>query len=171
MKKVVLLSLILAVSACAGKNNNQQNNEPLNDQPTQVEQVSNKEQDTDKEYTIEDFNKFAKNNPLYFDFDSSKVVGKHLVKNYVNEIKKLDKNVKLTINGYCDERGSNQYNDKLGQERAEAVKLSLAERGLNIDDFNIELKSFGKRKFKKYYNDFEQNQQANRKVEVLAVSK
>lgn len=163
MKKVVLLSLILAVNACAGKNNNQQNNEPLNNQPTQVEQVASEEK-----YTIEDFNNFAKNNPLYFDFDSSKITGKHLIKNYVNEIEKLDKDVKLSINGYCDERGEHQYNDKLGQERAESVKSALIERGLNVDDLNVELKSFGKRKFKKYYDDFKQNQQANRKVEVVA---
>lgn len=161
MKKVVLLSLILAVNACAGKNT--QTNEASKNQMAQFEQVSKEEK-----YTIEDFNKFAKNNPLYFDFDSTKIIGKHLIKNYVNEIKKLDKDVKISINGYCDERGSNQYNDNLGQERAKAVKITFAERGLDVDRLNVELKSFGKRKFRKYYNDFEKNQQANRKVEIVA---
>ena len=33
--------------------------------------------------------------------------------------------IKVVIGGYCDERGSNEYNLALGQNRAEAAKNAL----------------------------------------------
>ena len=39
-------------------------------------------------------------------------------------------NVKVLIGGYCDERGSNEYNLTLGQSRANSVKTALTQAGI-----------------------------------------
>ena len=168
MKKVVLLSTIMLLSACASTQNKQTDSKSVNvkENKQQVE-TSNVNTANVQKYTVKDFNKFAKNNILYFDFDSSKIVGKKLIRSYVENINKIDGLNKIVISGYCDERGSNEYNDKLGQKRSDAVKSVLLENGLN-NEIDVVTISNGKRKFKKYSNDFEENQQANRKAEVVA---
>lgn len=53
-------------------------------------------------------------------------------------------NVKVLIGGYCDERGSNEYNLSLGQDRAESVKKALESAGISAD--RVRVVSFGKEK-------------------------
>ncbi len=38
--------------------------------------------------------------------------------------------IKIVIGGYCDERGSDEYNLALGQNRANAAKKALVRREL-----------------------------------------
>ena len=52
--------------------------------------------------------------------------------------------VKLVIGGYCDERGSNEYNLALGQNRAEATKIALVNAG--VAGNRIRVISYGKEK-------------------------
>lgn len=52
--------------------------------------------------------------------------------------------MKFTIGGYCDERGSNEYNLALGQNRAETVKKALVSAGIAAD--RIRVISYGKEK-------------------------
>lgn len=49
---------------------------------------------------------------------------------------------KLTIEGYCDERGTPEYNLTLGERRANAVKDYLVAAGIRVD--RITTASFGK---------------------------
>jgi peptidoglycan-associated lipoprotein len=51
---------------------------------------------------------------------------------------------KVVIGGYCDERGSNEYNLALGQNRAEAAKNALVNAG--VPSSNIRVISYGKEK-------------------------
>jgi peptidoglycan-associated lipoprotein len=53
-------------------------------------------------------------------------------------------NVKILIGGYCDERGSNEYNLALGQNRADAAKKALVNAGM--DASRIRVISYGKEK-------------------------
>jgi peptidoglycan-associated lipoprotein len=53
-------------------------------------------------------------------------------------------NVKVLIGGYCDERGSNEYNLTLGQSRATSVKTALTQAGISPD--RLRVVSFGKEK-------------------------
>jgi len=53
-------------------------------------------------------------------------------------------NVKVLIGGYCDERGSNEYNLALGQNRAEAAKNALVTAGVATN--RIRTVSYGKEK-------------------------
>jgi len=53
-------------------------------------------------------------------------------------------NIKVLIGGYCDERGSNEYNIALGQNRADSVKKALVQAGISGD--RLRVVSFGKEK-------------------------
>jgi peptidoglycan-associated lipoprotein len=52
--------------------------------------------------------------------------------------------VKVVIGGYCDERGSNEYNLALGQNRAESTKTALVTAG--VSGGRIRVISYGKEK-------------------------
>lgn len=52
--------------------------------------------------------------------------------------------LKFTVEGHCDERGSEEYNLALGASRAQAVKEALAAQG--IDGSRVETTSVGKEK-------------------------
>jgi peptidoglycan-associated lipoprotein len=52
--------------------------------------------------------------------------------------------LKVTIEGHCDERGSTEYNLGLGDRRAAAVKQYLVSQGISADRINTV--SFGKEK-------------------------
>lgn len=48
---------------------------------------------------------------------------------------------KITIEGYCDERGSRAYNNKLGKKRALSVKEFLVKNG--IKSSKVRVKTYG----------------------------
>jgi peptidoglycan-associated lipoprotein len=52
--------------------------------------------------------------------------------------------VKIVIGGYCDERGSNEYNLALGQNRADAAKNALVTAG--VATTRVRVVSYGKEK-------------------------
>jgi peptidoglycan-associated lipoprotein len=52
--------------------------------------------------------------------------------------------IKVLIGGYCDERGSAEYNLTLGQSRADSVKRALVQAGVAGD--RLRVVSFGKEK-------------------------
>jgi peptidoglycan-associated lipoprotein len=53
-------------------------------------------------------------------------------------------NIKIVIGGYCDERGSNEYNIALGQNRADSAKNALITAGVAAG--RIRVVSYGKEK-------------------------
>jgi peptidoglycan-associated lipoprotein len=53
-------------------------------------------------------------------------------------------NIKIVIGGYCDERGSNEYNLALGQSRADSAKNALVTAGVAAT--RIRIVSYGKEK-------------------------
>ncbi|HKF47120.1 MAG TPA: peptidoglycan-associated lipoprotein Pal [Terracidiphilus sp.] len=53
-------------------------------------------------------------------------------------------NIKVVIGGYCDERGSNEYNLALGQNRAEAAKNAIVNAGVAAN--RVRVISYGKEK-------------------------
>jgi peptidoglycan-associated lipoprotein len=53
-------------------------------------------------------------------------------------------NIKVVIGGYCDERGSDEYNLALGQNRAQAAKSALVTAG--VAEGRIRIISYGKEK-------------------------
>jgi peptidoglycan-associated lipoprotein len=68
---------------------------------------------------------------VYFDFDKYDIKPefRDAIKYNADTLNK-DKNVKVTIEGHCDERGSTEYNLALGERRATAVQKALVSQGV-----------------------------------------
>jgi len=91
----------------------------------------------------EEFN--ARVQPVFFDYDTYDIRGDAqavLAKNadYLN----AHPEIKVVVGGYCDERGSDEYNLVLGQNRAQAAKTALVTAGIAAD--RIRVISYGKEK-------------------------
>lgn len=84
-------------------------------------------------------------NPVYFDFDKS------FIRDDAKAVMKADAawmkahpKAKIRIEGNCDERGTKEYNQALGQRRASSAKKYLTDLG--ISGKRISLISYGKEK-------------------------
>jgi peptidoglycan-associated lipoprotein len=69
---------------------------------------------------------------IFFDFDKatlSAAAREILTKN--GEWLRIESDVFITIEGHCDERGTNDYNLALGDRRAESVKTFLTDLGID----------------------------------------
>ena len=83
--------------------------------------------------------------PIYFDFDKSFVRDDAKAVMKANaEYLKANPKVKVRIEGNCDERGTIEYNQALGQRRAAAAKKYLTDMGISAK--RISLISYGKEK-------------------------
>jgi len=83
--------------------------------------------------------------PVYFDFDKSFIrEDARPVMKANAEWLKANPKVKIKIEGNCDERGTIEYNQALGQRRAAAAKKYLTDMG--IAGSRISLISYGKEK-------------------------
>ena len=81
--------------------------------------------------------------PVLFGYDSAQIEATEQTKiQAVADYMKANPQVKVSIEGNCDERGSAEYNLSLGERRALAARAFLVSQG--IDAARIETKSFGK---------------------------
>jgi len=83
--------------------------------------------------------------PIYYDFDQSFIRddAKPVMKANAEYLKANPK-AKIRIEGNCDERGTIEYNQALGQRRAQAAKKYLTDLGVSAK--RISLISYGKEK-------------------------
>ena len=82
---------------------------------------------------------------VYFDFDKSEIKEQYysILDELVSFLVKYpEMNMLLEIKGYTDAKGSETYNFKLGQKRAESCKKYIVSKGVNGS--RLEVKSFGK---------------------------
>jgi len=83
--------------------------------------------------------------PVYFAFDSYA-----LAPSEASKIDKVAQHLKanashvLVIEGHCDERGSNEYNLALGENRAQSVRTYMTNLGIAAD--RIQTRSYGSEK-------------------------
>ncbi len=81
--------------------------------------------------------------PAYFDFDKSDIrEDAQVALTSDGDFLKEHAGIKFTIEGYCDERGSEEYNMGLGDRRATAAKNFLVNLGIAAD--RISTVSYGK---------------------------
>jgi len=75
---------------------------------------------------------------IFFDFDRSEIRADAMPVLQENaELLKANPGVRVLIEGYCDIRGSVQYNLGLGQRRAQATKDSLVQMGIDPGRIDI----------------------------------
>jgi peptidoglycan-associated lipoprotein len=81
----------------------------------------------------------------FFDYDSAEIRpdARTALQRTADFLKNYP-NAHVTIEGYCDERGSTEYNLALGQRRANAVKEYLVSLGVSAN--NLSTTSWGKEK-------------------------
>lgn len=81
---------------------------------------------------------------IYFDFDSTELSesARTTLTHIYNTLTSTEKNVKLSIIGNCDERGSAEYNLALGERRARAAAKYLT--ALGVQPERLSTVSYGK---------------------------
>ena len=82
---------------------------------------------------------------IYFDYDAADIRGD--AKSALDAklpILRANAAVQLRISGHADERGSDQYNDALGQRRAASAKRYLTDNG--VDAARIAIVSYGEQR-------------------------
>ena len=80
---------------------------------------------------------------VFFAYDSSAISpdSAEILDTQVKWLKKHE-NVNVVVQGYCDERGTREYNLALGERRANAVKQFLVSQGVAAD--RVSTISYGK---------------------------
>ena len=81
--------------------------------------------------------------PAFFDFDSYSL--REDARGALDKDAKVlrdNADVKITIEGHCDERGTSEYNQALGERRAQAARDYLTNAG--IDGSRLQTVSYGK---------------------------
>jgi len=74
---------------------------------------------------------------VFFDYDRAEIRGDMIATLQANASwLKSNSNVRFTIEGHCDERGSEEYNLGLGDRRANAVKEFLVSQGVAANRIN-----------------------------------
>lgn len=80
--------------------------------------------------------------PIYFGYDSSLLPPGEMAKiDAAADYLARNPRVVLIVEGHCDERGSNEYNLALGEQRALAVRSYLADAGISAD--RVQSRSYG----------------------------
>ena len=143
----------------------------LNDQPKAAPQAEAKPV-TPEQYHAQgqaDLDKAIeqlRNVSVFFEFDSATLTRDAQDKlTTVGNVLSAHPELKVRIEGNCDERGSEQYNLALGQRRADSAKKYLA--GLGVKSQQITAISFGAEKPKAQGHDEEAWKQ-NRRDDVSA---
>jgi peptidoglycan-associated lipoprotein len=82
---------------------------------------------------------------IFFDFDRYELRSTDAPTATQNaEFLRQHPNIKIVVEGHCDDRGSDEYNLALGANRAGSVKQALVSQGINAD--RIQTISYGKEK-------------------------
>ena len=84
-------------------------------------------------------------NDIYFDFDRA-ILSDDSRASLAKKAEYLTRNpaIRVTIEGHCDERGSNEYNLGLGERRAATAKKYLVTYG--VPDKNVDIVTYGEEK-------------------------
>lgn len=102
-------------------------------------------------------------NNVFFDFDSSSInKSSEFELNRVYDMLQTNPSMKVEISAHTDNKGSDEYNNKLSQARAESVVNYLLTKGIVKD--RMIAKGYGKEK-PCVPNDSDENRAKNRRVE------
>lgn len=181
LRSIVLLSSLSSLTACISDDQEvaQEMVSPsANDQSSSLppeaisdlaaESVTNKvlaDRKREPELTADDIE--ADNDPLKVGFETAKwnlsEVALQRIQNVADQLK-VDSDTKLKIDGHCDERGSDAYNQVLSVKRANAVRDALVKMG--IDKKRLTVEGFGRKKLL-VSGQSEKIYSHNRRVEMI----
>ena len=105
---------------------------------------------------------------VFFDYDKATLRPESYtdLKNAI-EFLKDNPNIYAEISGHTDRRGTDEYNDKLSQDRAGSVASYIVVNG-HIDPARVKPVGYGKRSLL-FNGDTEEIHQANRRVEMVLI--
>jgi outer membrane protein OmpA-like peptidoglycan-associated protein len=83
-------------------------------------------------------------------------------------IKKLPAQSVVELYGFCDNRGTDQYNDSLSKRRTQVIRWLLMDYGIPLASIIIE-KGYGE-KMAKSRNDTEEGRRENRRVDIKVLA-
>jgi len=143
LKGFVLVLPILAITACSSNKKIENNQSTMSsDSSISNENISSLSFDEKAQLQMQEL---QTNQIVYFNLDkydinssSIDILNKHA--NFLRD----HRNLKVTIEGYADERGTPEYNIALGERRANAVSMYLQSNGVSADQTSII--SYGKAK-------------------------
>jgi peptidoglycan-associated lipoprotein len=137
MKKVVIMGGILLLMCSCPKKKAVSPEITTKEEPPTAPEVTVK---PGKPEIIEEIQKQLQR--IHFDFDKATIRNDaaEILKRNAEILKKYP-NIRIVIEGHCDERGTNEYNLALGQRRAEAAKKYLVNLGISPE--RIETVSYG----------------------------
>jgi peptidoglycan-associated lipoprotein len=170
---LISFSLAAGLAACSGAQpvpDTQANKAP--EKPTAVAEASKPAPATDNNMAegqaeLEKAMEALRNVSVFFEFDSSTLTSEAKDRlSAVGSVLAKYPELKVRIEGNCDERGSEQYNLALGQRRADAAKRYLISMGAH--DRQLTAISFGDQKPKAMGHDEEAWRQ-NRRDDLTAI--
>ena len=134
--------LVVAVGACSKKQTTKVDTEPATETVTETAPPVEEVQEAVQETPV---TKMPVLNDVYFDFDKSALSAeaKQTLAENARQLKDAG-SMAVTIEGHCDERGTNVYNLALGEKRANAAKDYLV--SLGVDGGRITTISYGEEK-------------------------
>jgi peptidoglycan-associated lipoprotein len=152
MKKrmIIVLSVvfycgILLICGCGGKKSSSLKNISFAE-PNPFADVDTSENATFREAILsEELRKKVAEilKPVYFEYNSFRLTDDALVQlSKVITFLKEEKNLRIIIQGNCDERGSSEFNIGLGELRAQVIRNYLSAYG--IQNIRMEVVSFGR---------------------------
>lgn len=175
LKKLSVIALILMFSACQSKQKtsdlNAEEQVKIDDQiieESSYQTVANEQQAKAlNEGQIETIKEVEVQDRVFFDYNSSSV-GSEAAK--ILDVQaawlKDSPQIKISIEGHCDERGTREYNIALGEKRAMAVKNYLIKAG--IDASRMQTISYGK-EHPAYFGSTEDVFAKNRRAVVVVM--
>jgi peptidoglycan-associated lipoprotein len=168
MNKILLSTLLVGLLAgCAGQDVKEQSGAVVEDRTAAQAQVGADAKPADQQSVaanpLTDPSNILSKRSIYYDLDKSDVKAEY--KPLVEAHSKYltgHKDVKVTVQGNTDERGSSEYNIALGNRRADSVRKMMNVYGAS--DSQIEVVSFGEEKPRATCHDescFQQNRRSD----------
>jgi len=151
LKNLFALAAIFLLISCSSKTKNSDEKFTSNERPGVEKEAETPYQTIDSESAAIDLNKqedqkiqeVEVQDRVLFDYDSFSLndESKKILDTQIAWLKS-DLNIKITIEGHADERGTREYNVALGEKRAKSVKDYLVAGG--VENSRLKTISYGK---------------------------
>jgi peptidoglycan-associated lipoprotein len=138
--RLVTMAAVLVIAGCASKPKPAAEAPPPAPPPSSA--VQGQVESTVVPGSVQDF-RVNVGDTVHFDYDRYAITseGRDLLQRQAAWLQKYQQ-VRVTIEGHCDERGTREYNLALGARRANAVKEYLV--GLGVSSRRMDTISYGK---------------------------